>query len=160
MITVTHDDLHVLDIGPPAWCWARLASTSEATLSFSTPRGRVTLDVRYTVEDEQISIAMSSFDAAGWSAAGRSATVKISGTSQDQLRWSVRATGYVHRAGEHLQSASRGRPGASAVLRPAWLVLHPLEVRGHYETVGLDGLPTPDPVPLPRTGTSGGARAD
>lgn len=140
MTTLAREDLHVLDIGPPAWCWSRLACTSKATLSFSRPHGRVSVDVRYLMGNEQIIVAMPALGAAGWGAAGGSATLKITGINHDQLRWSVRATGHAHRAGDHLRSSCCDHLRVGARARPAWLVLSSLQVRGYYETTTLDGL--------------------
>lgn len=141
MTTLARQDLRVLDIGPPAWCWSRLACTSDATLSFSTSQGRFTVDVRYTLGHELIAIAMPSLDAVGWQAAGRSATLKISGTTPDDLRWSVRANGYAYRAGDHLRGASADHARVAVRVGLAWLALSSLQVRGHYETMSLDGMP-------------------
>lgn len=145
MTTATREDLHVLDIAPPAWCWTRLTCSSEATLSFSTMRGRFTVDVRYTLGQAQLAIAMPSLEAVGWQAAGHAATLKITRTTADQLRWSVRVGGHAHRAGQHLLSTSGGRRPDDRS-RPAWLALTSLQVRGYYETIALDGLPPNDPM--------------
>lgn len=137
-MTTSRNELHVLDAGTPTWCWLRLACSSEATLSCFTPEGRFSVDVSYRLGKEQIAIAVPSLTSVAWRAAGRVATLKITGTTHDHLRWSVRVAGHAYRAGDHLQPASAGESCGTS--RPAWLSLSSLQVRGYHETITADNL--------------------
>jgi hypothetical protein len=137
--------------GHSFWCWSRLATTNEGTLSFEMPRGRVNLPVPYAVQDRQIIIALASINTTGWQAAGGAAALVVTGTDHQDLRWSVRASGQASRthADEHdasLLASREDRPRLPSDAPPQQLVLTSVDVSGRYETAR-SSLPGHDEQP-------------
>ena len=108
-------DTRIFDIGPPEWCWSRLADAEEGILSYATVRGRVALAVPYAVANRRLTIPLGAFNRTGWSAVDAEATLEVSGADADDRRWMVRATGTAQRA-------------------EAGLVLPVVRLRGCYES--------------------------
>jgi hypothetical protein len=132
----------IIDIGPPEWCWGHLHDADEGILSYQTSRGRIGLAVPYTLADRQIIIPVAPFNDTAWLAAGGEATLEVNGSHGNGLRWVVRATGPVRRAGSMSPTsqdlAHRSHPANGPDRRPKApsdrLVLPSARVRGFYET--------------------------
>jgi hypothetical protein len=129
---------HIIDIGSPGWCWTQLGQDGEGILSYESSQGRVNLAVPYAVVDRQIAISLASFNTAGWSAAGSSAQLEVSGVTGDDLRWVVRATGTGERSGQrglaHSRRVHPSNPAGANLASPDRLILLAPRVRGFYET--------------------------
>lgn len=142
MTLISDATSRVIDIGTPDWCWSKLGGDKQGALSYQGAYGRVCLDVGYAVTGHQVTIALASSTSTGWSAAGEEACLEITGSTEDELRWVVRATGVAERShpGRSAELAlcrtlhpALGTSGVSA--RPEdGLVLLSLRVRGFYET--------------------------
>lgn len=127
---------------PPQWCWSRLMSFTEGTLSFSMPRGRVNLPVPYTVARRRIVIGLAPINTIGWQADGLETTLEVTAVEQGR-RWFVRATGLAHRCpGDErdvrLLASPHDRPRLAFDPAPDVLVLSTTRVSGSFEESAVD----------------------
>jgi len=141
MFSHPHAEMRLTYIGAPGWCWSHLADAEEGVLSYSTPRGPVALAVPYAVTNHQITIPMAPFNDTGWLATDGEATLEVTGTDSEDMRWRVRATGLARRAASWSaasiiarQSHPAAGNGCPSVAPADGLVLPSARVRGSYQT--------------------------
>jgi len=84
-------DRHIIDIGPPQWCWSHLNGAAEGLLSYRTGRSAIALAVPYTITEKHVTIPVAPFNDAAWLAASGEATLEVTGLHGDGLRWVVRS---------------------------------------------------------------------
>jgi hypothetical protein len=128
----------VIAIGSPDWCWSQLGAAGDGVLSCASWRGPLSLPVPYAVTDRLVSVSLAWFNDAGWSAAGVTTRLEVSGVSSEGLRWMVRATGTAdHSQPRGLAYSRRAHPSNQPDDSPAeaaGLVLLSPRVQGCYET--------------------------
>jgi hypothetical protein len=121
------------------WCWSRLATAHEGTLSFEMRHGLINLPVPFAVHERRIIIALAPVNTTGWQAAGGAAALVVTGIDHRDLHWEVRASGHATRAraDDHdarLLASSQDRPRLALDASPHQLVLTSVDVRGRYAT--------------------------
>jgi hypothetical protein len=128
---------HVIDLATPAWCWARLLSTTEGVLSSLREKKARGVAVSYTVGHGQVLIPIASFSA-GRLLAGSAVTLGLSGRAEDGLRWVVRATGVPVLsvlAGDSLTASRNSHPARSSEPEGVDALLLRIDrLRGYRET--------------------------
>jgi hypothetical protein len=128
----------IIAIGSPDWCWTRLGAAGDGILSCASWTSPLSLPVPYVVIDRLVTVSLAWFNHAGWSAAGLTARLEVSGITSAGLRWMVRATGTADQTGPRgLEYARRAHPSNQSDESPpgaAGLVLLTPRVQGCYET--------------------------
>ena len=151
MLSNSYEEPRIAYVGAPGWCWSRLADAEEGILSYSTARGPVAIAVPYAVTNQMITIPMAPFNDTGWLATDGEATLEVTGTDSEDMRWRVRATGLARRAassgGASSMLARCSHPaagnGCSSVVPSTGLVLPSPRVRGFYQTCTREAATSP-----------------
>jgi hypothetical protein len=135
------DGARVIDLADPDWCWSQLAGSTRGALCPCGPGRPATLDVEYTLHDEEIFIPIASDHELLHLLADREVTLGLVGFDDDGLKWVVRVTGIAglslpFSAADLFGSSRRSHPAHRGSASPdvdAMLVLPSERIRGYHE---------------------------
>jgi hypothetical protein len=134
------DGARIIDLADPDWCWSQLAGSTRGVLCSLGPGRTATLDVEYTLHDEEIFIPIASDHELLHLLAAQEVTLGLVGFDEEGLKWVVRVTGVAglslpFSAPDLLDSSRRSHPAhrAASPDPDALLVLPSERIRGYHE---------------------------